>query len=244
MIQTDAFVLTSEPVGETDRRYSLLTKDFGKIEAVAKAVRKNTAKLAGHLEPVNFAWVGLIESKSGFLLGKQAWQITQALEKESFRALRARSAHPESFRAALAGAAILDEFLTGLLPDDAVFSLWVQFLTGLERHTAAQPLRLNPDFFLAEFVLKLVFALGLFSKPDHCAKCGAQLGKSSAYFRDNHFLCEKCAVSQEDFEKIYPKTLGVLTVLLGAMWFPESSEADRIVALGEQAFKRARALSR
>lgn len=50
---TKAIVLTKEPAGETDARVSVYTQDLGKIELVAKGLKKITSKFGHHLEPLN-----------------------------------------------------------------------------------------------------------------------------------------------------------------------------------------------
>ncbi len=74
---TDALVLDQEMSGEFDKIVYLYTKDFGKIAARAKSLRKITSKLAGHLEPLNFVKVRLVE-KNGF-------QIVDALATVKFK---------------------------------------------------------------------------------------------------------------------------------------------------------------
>lgn len=65
--QTNAIILKREDIFEADRFYHIYTEDFGKICAVAGGVRKINAKLAGHLEPFNVAWVELVSKRSGEL---------------------------------------------------------------------------------------------------------------------------------------------------------------------------------
>lgn len=48
-----AIVLKKRKVGETDRLYILYTREGGKVQAIARGVRKPRAKLAGHLETFN-----------------------------------------------------------------------------------------------------------------------------------------------------------------------------------------------
>lgn len=62
---TDALVLDKESRGELDGLAILYTKDLGKVVARAKSLKKITSKLAGHLEPLNFVKVRLVE-KNGF----------------------------------------------------------------------------------------------------------------------------------------------------------------------------------
>ncbi len=60
---TDAIVLKKDPLGDVDGRYTLFTKQFGKLVAKAKSSRKITSKLAPHLEPGIVAKVRFIETK-------------------------------------------------------------------------------------------------------------------------------------------------------------------------------------
>lgn len=65
MYTTDAIVLKKMDVGEADILYALYTRDYGKVIAVAAGIRKNAAKLRGHLEPWSFSSVRLIMGRYG-----------------------------------------------------------------------------------------------------------------------------------------------------------------------------------
>ncbi len=62
---TDAIVLKKLDIGEHDILYALYTRDYGKVTARAAGIRKNEAKLRGHLEPLSLAAVRLIAGKHG-----------------------------------------------------------------------------------------------------------------------------------------------------------------------------------
>ena len=62
---TKALVLDTENIGELDKLIYLYTEELGKVVAKAKSIRKITSKLAGHLQPLNFVRVRLVE-KNGF----------------------------------------------------------------------------------------------------------------------------------------------------------------------------------
>ncbi len=68
---TNALVLEAEDSGEFDKIIYLYSKDLGKVRAKAKSARKITSKLAGHLQPLNFVKIRLVE--------KNGLQITDAL---------------------------------------------------------------------------------------------------------------------------------------------------------------------
>ena len=61
--QTEGVVLKKEDTGEADRRFLIFTRDYGKIEATARGVRKIKARLAGHLEDFNRCHLMLSISK-------------------------------------------------------------------------------------------------------------------------------------------------------------------------------------
>ncbi len=50
LYKTQGIIIKKENLGEFDRLLTVYTKDFGKLLLRAKAVRKNQAKLRGHLE--------------------------------------------------------------------------------------------------------------------------------------------------------------------------------------------------
>ena len=57
--------------GEADEILVLYTKNFGKIRAFAKGIKKEEAKLKGHLEPLALAEIS-------FVLGKKGERLTHA----------------------------------------------------------------------------------------------------------------------------------------------------------------------
>src|SRR3989344_1490726 len=71
---SEAFVLGCEDLGEYDSRVHLYTKDFGKITARAKSLKKITSKLAGHLQPLNLVMARIME--------KNGVQVLDALTLE------------------------------------------------------------------------------------------------------------------------------------------------------------------
>jgi len=60
----NAFVIGRAAHREHDRAIDLYTKELGRIRALAKGLRKITSKLAGHLQPLKFVQVRLIEKNS------------------------------------------------------------------------------------------------------------------------------------------------------------------------------------
>lgn len=68
---TEAVVLNQDYLNDLDVRVDLYTKDFGRLKAKARSLKKTTSKLAGHLEPLTLSRVRLVE--------KNGLSVTDAL---------------------------------------------------------------------------------------------------------------------------------------------------------------------
>lgn len=71
MYTTQGIVLKKISIGEADALFTIYTEDYGKIRAMAQGVKKEEAKLKGHLEMLNLVQLG-------FVLGKNGERLTQA----------------------------------------------------------------------------------------------------------------------------------------------------------------------
>src|ERR1700674_3383844 len=78
---TPAIVLRQRKLGDADKILTLYTANFGKIDAVAKGVRKTRSRMAGHVEPLAQATFQLAK-------GKTLDVVTQVDTIESFQTLR------------------------------------------------------------------------------------------------------------------------------------------------------------
>ena len=71
MYSTEGIILKRTDIGEADSLFSIYTKEFGKVRARAQGVKKEDAKLKGHLEPLNMSAIT-------FVLGKNGERLTHA----------------------------------------------------------------------------------------------------------------------------------------------------------------------
>lgn len=78
MIKTEAIILKTADLGETDRLLTIYTKEFGKIKVIAKGIKKLESKLRYSLEPFSWSHLILIEGKN-FQIVKDAILINQFL---------------------------------------------------------------------------------------------------------------------------------------------------------------------
>ncbi len=118
----EAVVLRRSDSGESDRRLTLLTREHGKLDAIAKGARKGGSRLAGASEP-------LVLSTMQLAKGRVRRFVTQAQPQTSFPGLRL------DFERLAAGLA-LAELVAVSTPFEAgesdVFDLLVGGLEALE----------------------------------------------------------------------------------------------------------------
>lgn len=64
----EGFVIKRVNFGEADRYLTLFTKNNGKMEVVAKGVRKITSRRSSHIEPLHLIKFNSVKTKKNFIL--------------------------------------------------------------------------------------------------------------------------------------------------------------------------------
>ncbi len=173
---TEAIVLDKKESGDFDSLVSLYTKDLGKVVARAKSVRKITSKLAGHLEPLNFVRVRLIE-KNGF-------QVVDALAPKQKKEARSSI---ENFSKSLALLQFIKEVSYELQPDPYFWREIRKILSGdFSAYDRSSEGREEKSIYR-----NLLKILGFNPKFADCHQCHS---KPVNYFykKDQLFFCGKC----------------------------------------------------
>ena len=119
-----AIVLRRRDSGESDRRLTVLTRELGKIDIVAKGARKAGSRLAGSSDPLSVA-------KFSIATGKRNQYITQAQPMASFRGLRTDY---ERLSFALALCELYSAVVPWEEPVPEVYELLEASLNALEGH--------------------------------------------------------------------------------------------------------------
>lgn len=81
MYTTEGLILKRSDLGEADSLFTIYTRDFGKIRALAQGIKKRGAKLRGHLEPLSL-------SSISFVSGRNGPRLTSAVLQSSFPEVR------------------------------------------------------------------------------------------------------------------------------------------------------------
>lgn len=83
-----AIVLRRKSKGEADRVVTALTKRHGKLQVVAKGIRKNGARRSGHMELFNTVKVQVIEGRAGWILGQTEMEVDRSGLKSDLKLMR------------------------------------------------------------------------------------------------------------------------------------------------------------
>lgn len=155
--RTEAVVLRSLRYGEADRILHLLTRDQGRVSAIAKGARRTRSKLGGRLEPLSHVAV-LFHRGSGEMV-----TITGADLVASHDVARA---DPARLAVALVGVEAVLRLFPEEAADERLFDGLVRFLD-----VVAGPGGDDSSIALA-FCMKLIALAGWAPRLDVCASCG------------------------------------------------------------------------
>jgi len=211
-MQTHAFVLSSDPLGEYDRKYLLLTPDLGVVNTFSKSVTKIASKLSGHLEPPHRIWVELVESNRG-------WQITSALAEESYAGILGS---PEILRSVLQAGFVLKNLVPVSFPDKDLWDLWRDFLKEMASPENAGRVK----SLMAQFLIKLTSHLGFMPSSDACAKCGHRFEREAAMLNNGRLLCGHCSVLDKQNIFVSPRTLKAIREVVNGAWISGIAERN------------------
>ncbi len=131
--------------GETDAMVVVYTRDFGKLYCRAQGVKKENAKLKGHIESLSLSAIQ-------FVLGKLGERLTYAQLLQSWPQIRGEF---DRFAVAIFMAELVDRHCLTGQPD---ISIWELLLTSLAALNHESPL--NVSSVIHEFEKDFLRALG------------------------------------------------------------------------------------
>ena len=199
-----AIILSSHDSGEFDRLYILYTKEIGVVKAMGRGVRKQTAKLAGHLEPGTLSEVYVARSRG---MG----QITGAIALDNFENIKNNF---EKLSEVLKIFKFFTRHFSEEEKDERVFDLLKESLTRVELFDKSSTLVV---IVVEAFWWKLFDALGNRPETMKCAKCEARLEeKGEKYFSASRggIVCGKCFAGEQDPAKISSDQIKLLRIFL------------------------------
>jgi DNA repair protein RecO (recombination protein O) len=222
--RADAIVLRSMRFAEADRVLHLYTAERGRVNAIAKGVRKTTSRFGGRLEPLTRAQLMLHEGRG---------ELHTVSGADIISAHAAARERPHALGVALIGAEAVLKLHPEPEPQPRVFEGLVRFLEILD---GPLPEGGSPagDALAVGFQLKLLLLAGYLPHLNSCASCGREgplVGYSAAA---GGAVCELCSGGPEWF-RLRAGSLETIEALIerpltpGALGPAAAADAVRVV---------------
>jgi len=175
--QTEAIIIKKVKLGEADRILTLYTPHLGKIQAVAKGVRRPRSKMSGHLELLTHSLVSLAR-------GKNIDTVTGTQTINSFLPLKS-DLRLTSY--ALYATELVNQFAAENLENEPLFQLLLETMHRL-CHGG------DSELVLRYFELHLLNEVGYRPQLKQCVSCHAKLEAVTNSFSPGAggMLCPDC----------------------------------------------------
>lgn len=176
-LRIEGVVLKYKEWGETDRLLTLFTRELGKVQAIAKGVRKPRSRKAGHLEP--FTRANMLLAR-----GRDLYILTQAETIETYLTIKNDLVN-------LGYGFYMIELLSNFTYEEgenrALYRLLVNTLTRLNQGD-------DPNILTHYFEIRLLDLAGFRPHLFSCANCEREIVAENQYFSalQGGVLCPKC----------------------------------------------------
>lgn len=201
--RTKGFIFKKSDRFEADRLFKIFTSDFGKIEILARAIRKITSKLRAGAD---IFYLSDIE----FIQGKTYKTLTDAIVLEKFARIKKSL---KKLKISHKISRVLDNLLKGEEHDENIWQLLDEVFTILNERGHCSMVYY---FFLWNFFSILGY------KPEvyKCALCQKKLMPYKLYFSDKEggVICHACSRSAMGLVKINTDVVKILRLILEKDW--------------------------
>jgi DNA repair protein RecO (recombination protein O) len=219
-LRSDAIVLRTYKLREADLICVLLTREHGKVRAVAHGVRRTASKLGSRMEVLDHVDV---------LLGRGRTELFTIRQVESRGAFEHLRANYDRLSAALAIVEVADAATIEHHADEHYFEMVARALVSLG--DAAEP-----SVVATAFLFKTLAHEGAAPVLDRCATCGAEGPLVAFDYEEGGLLCQTCrrgrAVSPAAVALMQRILLGGLA---GVLKEPSPEGAGEVAALAVEA---------
>ncbi len=202
LYRDEAVVLRTQKLGEADRIITLLTRDTGRVRAVAKGVRRTTSRFGSRLEPFTYVDLQLAE-------GRSLDVITQAVTLAPYGAKIG-----SDYERYTAGTVML-ETAERLVVEDKEPALQ-QFLLLIGALRTMSSGERSPSAVLDSFLLRSLSVAGYAPSFDACARCGVEGPHRAFSPAAGGMLCSTCRVPGSANPAV--ETVLLLGALLAGDW--------------------------
>ncbi len=202
MIKTSGIVLRTTKYGETGLIATLLTRDFGRVSAIAQGVRTKKSRLLAGLQLFAYSEIVMYKAKQKNGL----YHLDEMEVLESFSGIRtdlSKMAYSTYF------AEVAKEAANDDAPDEEILSLVLNTLFAVDRGIC--------DFekIKTVFEWRLAAILGYAPSLDGCASCGSE-ERSGLSLSEGTAFCEKCGADKPAFATLTEGMCSVIDYIISA----------------------------
>lgn len=176
-------VLKVMPIGDYDKRITVLTKERGKITAFAKGARRPNSQLLAATNPFSFGEFEFFEGRSTYNLAKT----------EISNYFRGLSKDPEAVCYGFYFLEFADYYAQENHVDKELLKLLYQTLRALEKSS------IDNRLVRRVFELKAIQIEGEYPNLFTCQKCGGNEGKFNFSVKHGGLLCQNCVTGTDGF---------------------------------------------
>lgn len=202
LYRDEAIVLRTHKLGEADRIITLLTRQHGRVRAVAKGVRRTSSRFGSRLEPFTHVDLQLAE-------GRSLDTITQAETLTPFS--KGLGLDYDRYTAGTVMLETADRLVTE--EREPSVQQFLLLVGGLRAMVAGEH---GPGQVLDSYLLRSLSVAGYAPSFEHCARCG--LEGPHRWFNPSMggVLCATCRVPGSASPA--PETVALLGALLAGDW--------------------------
>ena len=201
--KTQGIIFKKKDISEADRVFSVFTYEFGRLEIVARAIRKITSKLRSGIEIFSLSEIEFIQGKSQKTLTDA---ISAGKAPELIKDLK-------KLRIAHKIAEALDRLIKGQEHDEKIWQLLAEVFQKLNNPRLSNAgYRLLYYYFFWNFIAILGYTPNLY----HCAHCHKKIIKEKNYFsqKEGGIICQDCFPREGHVCEIQPETIKILRIIL------------------------------
>ena len=213
--QTEAIIIKKTKLGEADRILTFYTPELGKVQGVAKGVRKPKSKMSGHLELLTYSKVLLTKGRGSLDT------ITGCQAVESFLPLKSDL---DLCACALYATELVNQFGVERQENRPLFNLLLELLQVLSNTPANSPDaygRLASDGLLRYFEVHLLDRVGYRPQLQQCVSCKKPLAANTSCFFSisaGGVVCPACKSKLSFTYSVSPLALDTLRNLQDSGW--------------------------
>ncbi len=210
LYRDEAIVLRTHQLGEADRIVTLLTRERGKVRAVAKGVRRTSSRFGSRLEP-------FMVVDAQLYTGRNLDTVTQVETLGSYA-----TSISTDYGRYTAGAAML-ETAERLVDEHEASVQQFLLLVGAVRALAEQAHA--PGLVLDSYLLRALAVAGWAASFADCARCGREGPHAAFAASSGGAVCHSCRPPGSASPA--PQTLALLSALQTGEWSVADASEDR-----------------